>query len=82
MEKVELSPVPTAFTAIMITTEINAEIRPYSIAVTPRLSSRSLIRWASIAVFLCDVSGAMLRMSIFTVPGRQRATFASVLSMV
>ena len=35
LSKVVLRPVPTAATAMMITTAISAASRPYSIAVTP-----------------------------------------------
>ena len=39
---VVLRAVPTAVTAVMITTAIKAAIRPYSIAVAPDSSSRNL----------------------------------------
>jgi hypothetical protein len=41
--KVVLSCVPTAVTAVIITTAIRAAIRPYSIAVAPHLSAKNLL---------------------------------------
>lgn len=41
LSKTVVSLLPTLVTATMITTATNAAIRPYSIAVTPRLSERS-----------------------------------------
>jgi len=42
--KVVLRAVPTAVTAVMITTAIKAAIRPYSIAVAPDSSLRNFLK--------------------------------------
>src|SRR5204862_316860 len=57
--KVAVRLVPTSFTAVMITTEMRAAIRPYSIAVAP-LSSRRNAKIFDIDNSLTDALGPKL----------------------